>query len=185
MPEDLKTIKPDSNVLLSAQKGDTAAFERILSFYEKAIFNHLYRLVQDKEEAADLTQETFIKLFKNRQKIDPEANFRAYLYRIATNCAYDWFKKRDKLAENFIISSDDNNFETIEAQMEYYSIEEFDLLDLEKAIAQIKPEYQAVIDLYFRQGFDYAEMASILDIPINTVKTHLRRAKEALKSIIS
>ena len=91
--------QPDKKTLERLKKGQTKAFEEILSFYEKAIFNHLYRLSQNRDDAADLTQETFIKLYKNRKSVDLDKKFSSWLYKIATNCFYDWLRKKKRKPE--------------------------------------------------------------------------------------
>ncbi|MCX6703035.1 MAG: RNA polymerase sigma factor [Candidatus Wolfebacteria bacterium] len=73
------------------------------------ILNYVYRLVKKREDAEDLAQETFIHLYANISRIDPENNFRAWLYKIATNVVYDWWRKRKNIKEisliNFICGS--------------------------------------------------------------------------------
>ena len=170
----------DSKILISAQKGDLKAFDALINFYQTAIYNHLYRLSGNKDDAADLTQETFIKLYKTRERIKPDDNFRSYLYKIATNTAYDWLKKKKRHPEDLIIDNEDQNFETIEAKQSYYKIEDLDLIGLEMALSKIKPVYKSLLLLYYQQGFTYEEISAITGQPLNTVKINLHRAKKVL-----
>ena len=172
---------PEREILMAARRGDLDAWEKLIFSYERQIYNHLYRLCAQSDEAADLTQKTFLKIFKHRSKINQDANFRAYLYKIATNTAYDWFKKNNKLKEEFIIDNFDGPFETIESKYKYNRIDTAEKIDLETAIKKIPRHYQIVIDLYFIQGFSYSEISDLLNLPLNTIKTHLRRAKESLR----
>jgi len=169
----------DDKILGQLKSGSSKAFETVLSFYEKAIFNHLYRLSQNREDAADLTQETFLKLYKNRKKIDLGKKFSAWLYRIATNCFYDLLRKRHRKPES--LNSLDNYLEseTYQQKAAYYHIEDR-IADLELALNKLRPIQQTIIRMYY-QGFEYLEIAEILSLNINTVKTHLHRAKESLK----
>ncbi len=171
------TLVSEETVIL-AKKGDLAAFNQIIVAFQKAIFNHLYRLTGSKEDAADLTQDTFFKLFRKRALINPNKNFKAYLYKIATNTAYDWFDKKKR--RNEVNMAEEGEVETIEQQTPYLRMEIGNSVDLETAIRKIKPIYQNVIFLYYQQGFSYEELAEILKIPLGTVKTLLYRSKKAL-----
>jgi len=170
----------DKNIIIAAKKGRLSAINMIISAYERAIFNHLYRLVDNDDDAADLTQETFIKLFKNRHKIDPTQNFNAWLYKIATHTAYDWLKKKKRHPEDLLIDDDCFNFETIEAKQSYYYMSDINKIDLDMALSKIKPTANNILHLYYQQGFSYEEISQITKLPLNTVKVALFRAKKEL-----
>ncbi len=167
--EDLEKLK----------RGDIETFEKVLFVYERAIFGYIFNMVGQKETAEDLTQEVFMKLYKNLKSIDPEKSFKSWLYKIATNAAYDWFRAKRNKRELLILDKDDAP-ETIGEDSPYLEIE--GNIDLEEAFKKIKPIHRTVLSLFYFEGFDYKEIASILSIPINTVKTHIRRGKESLKN---
>ena len=173
------------NSLISAaelaliKRGDLKAFDRMMLRYQKAIYNHLYRLTRNADDAADLAQEAFFKVYKKRHLIDSDRNFRAWLYKIATNTCYDWFEKKKRRAElNF---SEEGDLETFSAEIPYYRIDKAESLDLQAALSTLKPQYQTVIFLYYEQGFSYEEIAEIIRVPLGTVKTLLYRAKKSLE----
>lgn len=165
----------DKELLILAKGGNLSALNKIIIVFQKAIFNHLYRLTGNSEDAADLTQEAFFKMYKKRQLIDPEQNFRAWLYKLATNTAYDWFDKKKRRNEILL----DGDGETNEPNLPYYHIEGLKI-DLETALAKLSPKYQTIMYLYYQQGFGYEELAEIMGIPLGTVKTYLFRAKKIL-----
>ena len=171
-------LQIDEQTLTLVKQGDLKAFNKMMGIYQKAIFNHLYRLTGSKDDAADLAQDTFFKVYKKHQTIDPAQNFKAWLYKIATHTAYDWFAKKKRQNEMFL--PDENELETIDQNLPYYRIEEANRLDLEAALNKLKPSYQTAIILYYREGFGYEEIAAIMRIPLGTVKTLLYRAKKAL-----
>lgn len=174
---------PDQRkVLQAARTGDLAAFETILSHYEKTIFNYLLRLVRSEADAADLAQETFIKFYKNLSRLDPDRSIKSWLFAIATNTARDWFRKRVKRPELFIIDDPEHPFETIAQEPSYYKIEATE--DLKRALTRLKPVYQSVLLLAYKEELSYEEIAAALNIPLNTVKTHLYRAKLALRKTL-
>ena len=166
----------EKEILIKAQKGDLTAFESILSFYEKAIFNYCLRIVKNKDNAEDITQDTFIKVYTHRKSIDPEKNIKTWIFTIATNTAYDFLRNKKRKNET---SLEEEN-ETILDLKAYYS-EEGMVSDIEKALSKINIEYKKALLLFYQEGFEYKEIALILGIPINTVKTHISRGKEQLK----
>lgn len=170
----------EKEILINLKAGNIEAFEKILFAYEKRIFNYIYRAVGVKMDAEDITQETFIKLYEHRTLINPDGNFKSWLYTIATNDTRDFFRKKGRRNELFIIDDpDEPEFETIDNFQSYSSIEAKN--DVGEALMKIKPIYREVLLLFYEQGFAYQEIAQILFLPINTIKTYLRRAKEALK----
>lgn len=164
------------------KNGDANAFERFLSQYEKRIFAFVYTIVRHREEAEDLTQETFLRVYKNRKSIDSERNVKSWLYTIATHAAYDWFRKKKHIPEAFVIDDDEAPFETVDDGDAYKDMENADAV--ERALARLKPEYRTIIILYYYEQFSYEEIAQQLGAPLNTVKTHLRRAKNQLATEI-
>lgn len=173
----------EKEILECAKKGDMEAFERFLLIYEKPVYGYILRLVGRKEDAEDLTQETFIKIYRSLAAINPEKKFKAWVYKVATNTVYNWFKYKKIRPEIFIVDDEKNDFETIDPKSLYYNIEAS--YDVEKALAKIKPLYKTVLLLFYWQGMDYKEIAEIMLLPINTVKTYLRRAKIALAEEIN
>jgi RNA polymerase sigma-70 factor (ECF subfamily) len=169
----------DKNILIRAQKGDLSAFEHILSFYEKAIYNYCLRITKNSANAKDATQETFIKVYTHSKNINPEKNIKTWIFTIATNTVYDLLRSKKRKNEVNL----DENVETIDNLHSYYKEEGIES-DIEKALSQINPEYRKVLLLFYQQGFGYQEIADILEIPINTVKTHISRGKEQLKEFL-
>lgn len=173
----------EKQILEIAKKGDLEAFEKLLFIYEKPIYGYILRLVGRKEDAEDLTQETFIKIYRSIAAVDPEKKFKAWVYKIATNTVYNWFKHKKNRPELFIIDDENSNFETIDKKSVYYNIEAS--YDIESALKKIKPLYKSVLLLHYWQDLGYKEIAEILSLPINTVKTYIRRAKIALDEEIN
>jgi RNA polymerase sigma-70 factor (ECF subfamily) len=175
-------------IFTSAQNGNLFAFNELLFLYEKEIFGYIYRLVRQKQDSEDLTQEIFIKVYKNIKSVESEKNFRAWLYKIATNTVYDFWRKKmgkveisfDKL-ETFAFTNNEQNH-GLETNYAYLpSVNMDSAREVEMALANIKPIYKAVLLLFYKEDLSYKEIAKILEKPINTVKTYIRRAKKALK----
>ncbi len=169
----------DKDILIRARAGDLEAFEYILSFYEKVIYNYCLRILKNSQNAKDVAQETFIKVYTHRKDIDPTKNIKTWIFTIATNTTYDFLRSKKRKNE---ISLDEEN-ETISSFEAYYP-QAGVVSDVEKAMEQINPEYKKVLLLFYQQGFQYQEIADMLEMPINTVKTHISRGKEQLKEIL-
>ncbi len=159
--------------------GDLSAFEKLISIHENKIFNYLYRLVGSRADAEDLTQEVFIKLYKHKSRIDPEKNLKSWLYTVATNAANDWFRARKGYSSYSLYSEEGSSLETIRSDPAYYYIER--TIDIAAALEKLKPMYKTALLLFYKEGLNYTEISEVLRVPVNTVKTYLRRAKEALK----
>ena len=160
---------------------NTDRFEAIVLEYQKEIFNYTKRVLGSKEDALDATQETFIKLYMHRNSIDPAKSLKSWLYRVATTTSIDIIRKRNRLAE---IPYDDEA-ETNLTDTTYTRVEEEALRkDIDKALESLDERLRAVLLLYYREDFSYQEISEMLDIPLNTTKTYIRRAKIALKKYL-
>ncbi len=166
-------------ILIQAKRGSVEAFEYILSYYEKSIYNYCLRILRNVDDAKDVTQQTFIKIYNNHKKIDPDKNIKTWVFTIATNTAYDSI--RSKKSKNEVSLED--SFETIDTGQSYY-IEEGIVSDVEKALESINPDYRKVLLLFYQQGFGYQEIADIMNIPLNTIKTYISRGKEQVKEYL-
>jgi len=169
----------DKKILIKAQNGDLESFEYILTFYEKAIFNYCLRVIKNLSDTEDIIQETFIKVYTNRRSIDPEKNIKTWIFTIATNTMYDYFRKKKRKNERILNQED----ETIIDPSAYYNSEGL-TSDIDSALNKINKEYKEAILLFYQQGFEYKEIAETLSIPINTIKTHISRGREQLREIL-
>ena len=176
----------NKDTLQQAKNGNLVAFERILTSFEKPLLNYLYRTVGQKEDAEDLTQETFVKIYKNLKNIDLESDFRAWVFTIATNTAYDWLRKR-KGGKEISLDAEDVDFvankeSIIKSTNNIKALQ--DAFDVLKILDKLRPIYRTVLVLFYYQGFTYIEISKIISAPLNTVKTHMSRAKNSLKKIL-
>jgi len=170
----------ERELVIKLKAGDFEAFEELLLKYEKPIFNYAYRLTFKKADAEDLTQETFLRLYDKRKTLDPDKGAKNWLYTVATNIAFDLFRKRKRANE---LPIDDNEeFETIAVSSPYHNIER--VKDIESALGKLKPKHRNALVLFYKEDFTYEEIGVFLEIPVNTVKTYIRRGKEALKELL-
>ena len=176
----------DSEIIQRALKGDETAYERLMKKYHDAIFNFIFKMVHEREQVEDLTQEAFIKAFSSLSKFNDEYAFSTWLYKIATNNSIDYIRKKKLQAYsiNKPIDAKDSEYafelpdEEYEADQELISGQRAALL--REAIAQLPDKYKRVIELRHVQEKSYEEIADMLKLPIGTVKAHIFRARELL-----
>jgi RNA polymerase sigma factor (sigma-70 family) len=186
---DLKRIESreeDAALIKRALQGDQKAFKRLRLKYYDAIYNAVYRMVRDKEEVSDLTQEAFIKAFTSLASFNEEYAFSTWLFKIATNNSIDYIrrKKLQTFSIDKPIESKDSDYtfeipdSTYQADNELISNQRKKFLD--DAIASLPPRYRQVIILRHVEEKEYQEIAELLKLPLGTVKAHIFRARELL-----
>lgn len=175
----------DQRLLQRAKRGDRAAFSELVDRYRDRIYAFLYRMVHDREEALDLAQETFLRVYRSLHSFRLEQPFKPWLYRIANNLAIDYLRKRkDTISLDAPIDKEEGWFMQIADQRPGPELlhEQSELADyLVDLIEQLPENYRNVILLRHGQDLSYQEIAEILQVPVSTIKTRLFRAREALR----
>jgi len=182
--------------LISAYKGgDRDAFRGLVMKYENRVFNHCMRMVNDEVESADLTQEVFLKVYRNIQNYEHTYSFYTWLYRITVNCCIDFMRKKKRQLSSVSLTQthydDSGNSgkeqdipdETFGPEIQLANSEMSDLLN--DAINQLSEKLRVIIVLKEIEGFSYDEISEILKCSRGTVKSRLFRARERLKEILA
>ncbi|MFH1561721.1 MAG: RNA polymerase sigma factor [Patescibacteria group bacterium] len=164
-----------------ARAGDKQSFENLVLLTQEAIFRHCWRVLGNEYEAADACQETFVKFWFNLDKFDTRLNVLPYLYKIATNNCLDQLRKLKRLV----------HFDDLEVGGEYWQTnvacqgqKEAERQEMRVAVASLPKNYRAALSLYFFEGYKYQEIADMMLVPVNTVKSWIKRGKERLKEIV-
>ncbi|MCX6736293.1 MAG: sigma-70 family RNA polymerase sigma factor [Candidatus Parcubacteria bacterium] len=181
--------RDDRQLIASAIVGDDDAFAFLVHRHLPAVYNFAYRF-GGKEEADDIAQETFFKIWKNLKKFRPEENFKTWMFSIARNTTIDHMrKKRDITFSNFENADGENFFEETLTDTEPLADEIFARAEkekhLEKFLAELPPLYREVLILHYQNNFTFEEIGQILKKPIHTVKSQHRRALEQLRGLFS
>jgi RNA polymerase sigma-70 factor (ECF subfamily) len=173
------TAEQDDLQLVTASKGgDQDAFAQLVQRYQRRVFNLVYRMLQQYEEANETTQETFLAAWQGLPAFRGDARFATWLYRIAYNCSLKQLeqRKRDK-ALQVALEAEQDNTKLTDTEM--------DVLDrqalVREHLSHLPAKYRIVLILRHLQDMTYEEMAEILTMPIGTIKTHLFRARNLLK----
>ncbi len=182
--------KEDTRLIHDALRGVQSAYKQLMHKYHDPIFNLIYRIVHNREQVEDLTQETFVKAFASLKNFNEEFAFSTWLYKIATNSTIDYIRKR-KL-ETFSIDKpvglDEGEYRfelpdtTFQPDKSIMQGQRTRLI--EEAISSLPEKYKRVIILRHTEERDYAEIAKILNLPIGTVKAHIFRARELLNKYL-
>lgn len=179
----------DQKLMQKAKRGDHSAFAELVDKYRDKIYAYLYRMVGNREDALDLAQETFLRVFSNLRNFQVGQPFRPWLYRIATNLAIDHLRRRRPTIalDAPLVDGEPLRLELVEQgpgpaeQHEQAELAAY----LAQKVAELPPNYRSVILLRHGHDLSYQEIADILQVPVSTVKTRLFRAREALRLKLS
>ena len=176
----------DAELVSLALEQDQAAFIVLYTRYNSGVKSHISRYVSQKEDIEDICLESFQKAFSQIGTYNPDYKFSTWLYRIARNTAFDHISRKDREKSNLpttSISEQLTEMNEIPATMhnpedEIINQQEYDkwLNNIEK----LKDDYKTVAKMNLIDNFGYKEIAEALELPINTVKTRIRRAKALL-----
>lgn len=185
--------KRDFELIKLAKQGDQAAFAQLLGYYRESLYFLLLKMVSSKEDAEDLTIETFEKAFRKINTYKPSYAFSTWLFRIATNHGIDFLRTSEK---RFMNVSIDENFNS---EGEYHKqivisenepnpeekIESIQKKDILKRIIQKLPvDYRRILVLRYFEEYSYGEISEKLELPLGTVKARLHRSRELLMSTL-
>ena len=173
----------DADLIRKARRGDVEAFNLLISRWEKRVFNYLLRILQNREDAQDLTQDVILKAYQNLRKLDDPARFAPWLYRIAHNEAYSMFRKRRPETDVDELEPAGSETGITVGGTSVFPVELS--LAVAAALERLSPDQREAVVLKIYQGFKFEEMAEILDCPISTVKSRLYTALELLKTDLS
>ena len=160
---------------------DVEAFNLLISRWEKRVFNYLLRILQNREDALDLSQDVFLKAYQNLRKLDDPTRFAAWLFRIAHNEAYSLFRKRKPEGEPE--GEERTGVQVTAGGTHVFPIELS--LAVSTALERLSADQREAVVLKIYQGFKFEEMSEILSCPVSTVKSRLYTALELLKADLS
>lgn len=164
--------------------GDTNAFGGIVRRHQSSVFNVCFRVLGERQSAEDLAQETFIRAYHRLGTFDIERDFGPWIRRVAANLCYNHLQK--KQAEQVLLDEEyDLPLENIKHSPENILGAKERSEQIRSALLALPDHYRLVLELRHFQDFSYAEMATVLDLPLNTAKSHLFRARKQLAKILS
>jgi RNA polymerase sigma-70 factor, ECF subfamily len=184
-------VNGDVQFIERLQAGEAAAFDRLVQERSSEVYALLYRLTEDAEEARDLTQETFLKIFQNIDRFRGDADLKTWIYRIALNQArnrWRWWRRRRRDVTVSLDAEQGRDEQPLSARLRDSSIDpEQEALRreremaLRRALRTLGQTYREVVILRDVEGLSYEQVASTLEISIGTVKSRLSRGRQELR----
>lgn len=181
----------DFNLVVRAKDGDQKAYAELMQRYKDSIFFMVLKMVNNKDDAMDLTVETFGKAFENIERYKPDFAFSTWLFRIATNASIDFIrKKRLNVVSIDSVVDDEGDDRPLQIKSESLNPEETSIKkqqneQLKILVEKLPSRYKTLIVLRYYEELSYEEIAQELDIPLGTVKAQLFRARDFLYNILS
>ncbi|MBY0403395.1 MAG: sigma-70 family RNA polymerase sigma factor [Cyanobacteria bacterium] len=189
-PIPLALVSIDNALVSSAKAGNTKAFRELVDRHKQMVHRFIFRLCQNAELSEEMTQEVFIKLYQNLDKYDVNRPLKPWLLKIASNSTLTALKKNNPWISLDALAEESPGIEWGRAPGSAPETENDPSLMMERqesaenvhyALKTLDSHYQQILLLRYQEDLAYDDIASILDIPINTVRTWLKRGRDKLK----
>lgn len=176
----------------AVQENDQQAYATLMKRYKKAVYFMILKMIRDADDAEDLTMEAFAKAFKNLERFKKDYTFSTWLFRIATNNAIDFIRKKKlkTMSLNNTLSDDSGNAVTIDIEDDdnnpqdvYIRTQRIEMVRI--FVDKLPAKYRKLVQLRYFDELSYEEIAKELDKPLGTVKAQLHRSRELLFEIAS
>ncbi len=179
----------DRRLIADCLNGRPAAFCELVSRYQDRLYNTVYRLVDNAEDAQDVVQETFLSAYQSLDSFKGEAQFFTWLYRIAMNTAISLRRKHKGTLSIDAGLNGEASMEPMdgsESSQPGHALERREVEHrIQKALKHLSPEHRAVLVLKDMEGQKYETIAEILQVPIGTIRSRLHRARIELRALLS
>lgn len=186
-------LSADAVLVLRCQKDDCEAFDEIVARYKDGIYNYIWRMISNRDDVEDLTQEVFVRAFASIKSFRRESNLRTWLYRIATNLCVDRYR-RAGLEKQILIplereDQDDDQSRSVEFPDSSYDpqriYEQTELqMEVHRALIKLPDKLRSAILLYDLEGMSYEEIAETVGCPVGTVKSRLFNGRMQLRELL-
>jgi len=170
----------EAELVRRAQQGDHEAMVELLRSIEHAVYRSAFYILGNEQDALDATQEALIRIYKKIDTYQEKAKFSTWVQRIVSNICMDKFraaKETVSIEEHDMVFADK---QSVEDEILASSMAS----DIQQAITQLPEQYRAVIALRYLQDMSYQEIADALQLPLNTVKSYLFRARQQLQELL-
>jgi RNA polymerase sigma-70 factor, ECF subfamily len=177
-------LDPDTALMLKVREGDALSFDLLLHRHRSSVLNHLYRSVRNRAIAEELAHDVFVRVYRSRERYEPEAKFTTWLFRITTNVALNW--RRDSRYENGHVRLDDRELPKLELRskepgLESVMLEQSRAEEIRRAVETLPAKQLAAVLMHKYEGMDYAQIAAVLNCSIPALKSILFRAYQTLR----
>jgi len=196
LPQTTNISIDDSILVHQCRQGDSAAMERLILKYQNRIYNVILKICANPDDAAELTQETFVKVIENIEQFQGKSSFYTWAFRIAVNLTLNYCKKRVKIAFRSLDAEQDIDNDPAKQKLKDFLNDENcpepaeiaqnkELCQIAmKSLMELDDDQRAVVILRDIEGMNYAQIAEVLDIELGTVRSRLSRARSNLRDIM-
>lgn len=167
---------PDEQLVRQIQDGNIFVFETLVKRYQRKLYLFVFYMLREDQASQDVVQDSLISLYKTIDRVDTSKKFSAYMFSITRNMTLSYLRKLKKSVSLEKIKE----FQEEESLYENFVLTEQNSI-LSKALSTLSAIHQQVIRLYYFSDLSYEEISKSVHMPVNTVRTHLRRAKEHLR----
>jgi RNA polymerase sigma-70 factor, ECF subfamily len=178
----------DDRLIAECLKGDTAAFGVLVTRYQNRLYNTIFRLVDNSEDAQDVVQEAFLNAYQSLDSFKGDSLFFTWLYRIAVNTAISYKRKQRVMARIDAGRNGEPGIEPLdpsELNRPGFGLEQEEQGHrVQRALARLSPEHRAVLVMKDMEGQKYETLAEVLQVPIGTVRSRLHRARLELRELL-
>jgi len=184
--------EPSLDIIRRAQAGESEALTQLILSQQHYVYSIAMSVLKDPDDAADLAQEAFVRLFRALPQYNGESRFTTWLYRLVVNLGRDELRRRGRqvpIIPQIVDEEEQDPLATVADDDRWIdparALDARELRDdLRRALAQLEEHYRLVLTLYYFDDMKYADIAEVLELPLNTVKSHIRRGKERLAALL-
>ena len=183
------TVLFENEIIRSVLRGNVNDFEKLVTAYEKNVYNIALRMVGDPDDAADMTQETFIKAYRALSGFRGDSKFSSWLYRIASNVCLDFLRSRSRHPQVSLSTVDEDDRATFELpdmrqNPEEQLMKKLGMEAVHRGLEQLPEQQRQILVLRELGGLSYAELAQTLGLEEGTVKSRIFRARKRLCALL-
>ena len=183
------TVLFENETIRSVLRGNVNDFEKLVTAYEKNVYNIALRMVGDPDDAADMTQETFIKAYRALSGFRGDSKFSSWLYRIASNVCLDFLRSRSRHPQVSLSTVDEDDRATFELpdmrqNPEEQLMKKLGMEAVRRGLEQLPEQQRQILVLRELGGLSYAELAQTLGLEEGTVKSRIFRARKRLCALL-
>lgn len=187
--------EPTSECVRRAQAGDPAAIGELITSQQQYVYSIAMSVLHQPDDAADLTQEAFMRLLRVLPQYNGESRFTTWLYRMVVNLGRDELRRRGRHVQQVepLVGDGEEVLDPLSTVADHdrwgdpaQALSDHELRSaVRRALEQVEPHYRLALTLFYFDDMKYTDIAEVLDLPLNTVKSHIRRGKERLQTLLA
>ncbi len=184
-----KKSRSDEDLMLRFQAGDETAFEALVRKYQNRVHHFIYRYTKNTEDAEDLVQETFLRMYRSRNSYEPVARFSTWLFTIAINLVKSHYRKNSRMQTKSIYQDEEEGKQAFQLPCTAFLPDkelqsQMVLSMIGNAMNRLPEEFNELLTLREQYEMSYEEIAKIVDLPMGTVKSRINRGRTKLQESI-